>query len=541
MEQPNSEMHSAMCVLVTGPLVWDKILVKGDAYRECQGNEHERGCKMAHVSRTLAVVMVSGLAASALAPAGLIEVIYSTISGHPTARVPGLTDPNGAPVEAEFRYLDTLYGSPSANHWIFKAWIRESPDEVIVAGSTTSGLVVARQGNPSPVPGRLHEWLRSRCGINDSGHYIYSSNLDGSGTDDEVLFWWDGSSQAVAVREGQPAPGLIDPDGTPGDELFGDDLDAAHILADDRFAFQGDEIQNVGRDYDSALYHGSTSVLQEGTSNGVDTFNAFGTTLGEGFVHSDASGDNWVTRADVNPSSTSATVAVVVNGFVEVREGDIVSPNLGPVRWIDILNMAGNGDWFAIGTDVDLNDWALRNGELIAEYGGPVTALATEQWRSLESVGSSGSGEYLLVGSTDNPHLRRNYVLTLNGTRVLVRRGNTVDLNGNGLPDDDAHVAYMMRWHAYPFLSSDGWLYFMAEVTGGGVDGEALLRTKVSCIGDIDTDGDIDLSDLAALLGVYGTDYTDNDFLDGADLDGNGVVELADLAALLAIYNTTCE
>ena len=51
--------------------------------------------------------------------------------------------------------------------------------------------------------------------------------------------------------------------------------------------------------------------------------------------------------------------------------------------------------------------------------------------------------------------------------------------------------------------------------------------------GDLDGDGDVDLSDLAQLLGNYGT--TGADYADG-DLDGDGDVDLSDLAELLGHY-----
>ena len=56
--------------------------------------------------------------------------------------------------------------------------------------------------------------------------------------------------------------------------------------------------------------------------------------------------------------------------------------------------------------------------------------------------------------------------------------------------------------------------------------------------GDLDGDGDVDLSDLAQLLGNYGiaggASYEDG------DLDGDGDVDLSDLAALLGVYGTSC-
>ena len=58
------------------------------------------------------------------------------------------------------------------------------------------------------------------------------------------------------------------------------------------------------------------------------------------------------------------------------------------------------------------------------------------------------------------------------------------------------------------------------------------------CPGDLDGDGDVDLSDLAQLLAHYGT--TSGAQYEDGDLDGDGDVDLSDLAALLANYGTAC-
>jgi hypothetical protein len=58
------------------------------------------------------------------------------------------------------------------------------------------------------------------------------------------------------------------------------------------------------------------------------------------------------------------------------------------------------------------------------------------------------------------------------------------------------------------------------------------------CPGDLDGDGDVDLSDLATLLSNYG--MTSGAQYEDGDLDGDGDVDLTDLAALLAVYGSTC-
>lgn len=73
-----------------------------------------------------------------------------------------------------------------------------------------------------------------------------------------------------------------------------------------------------------------------------------------------------------------------------------------------------------------------------------------------------------------------------------------------------------------------------------GDPGEVLGYTGPGCVGDVDCDGDVDLSDLARLLSAYGACAGDAGFSEEADIDHDGCVDLADLAALLSNYGTQC-
>ena len=68
--------------------------------------------------------------------------------------------------------------------------------------------------------------------------------------------------------------------------------------------------------------------------------------------------------------------------------------------------------------------------------------------------------------------------------------------------------------------------------------GDFIRFQTASLPGDLDGDGDVDLSDLATLLASYNACAGDAEYDSAADLDGDGCVDLADLAALLAYYGT---
>ncbi|RMF82509.1 MAG: hypothetical protein D6744_06035 [Planctomycetota bacterium] len=54
--------------------------------------------------------------------------------------------------------------------------------------------------------------------------------------------------------------------------------------------------------------------------------------------------------------------------------------------------------------------------------------------------------------------------------------------------------------------------------------------------GDVDGDGDVDLTDLAMLLSAFDACAGDPGFEPAADFDGSGCIDLADLAVLLANF-----
>ncbi|MFQ5805770.1 MAG: hypothetical protein ACE5I3_04890 [Phycisphaerae bacterium] len=78
---------------------------------------------------------------------------------------------------------------------------------------------------------------------------------------------------------------------------------------------------------------------------------------------------------------------------------------------------------------------------------------------------------------------------------------------------------------------------------GGGVPGNTVAWDNTSigpaaepCPGDVDGDGDTDLSDLGLLLAAYGSSVGDPNYNPAADFEPDGDVDLTDLAFLLSAY-----
>jgi len=88
------------------------------------------------------------------------------------------------------------------------------------------------------------------------------------------------------------------------------------------------------------------------------------------------------------------------------------------------------------------------------------------------------------------------------------------------------------------FVASD---YGEASLVEAAVDDFQVIASGCSpepCLGDLNSDGYRDLTDLSVLLAHYGT--TSGAAYEDGDLDGEGDVDLNDLAMLLAVYGTPC-
>ncbi len=95
-----------------------------------------------------------------------------------------------------------------------------------------------------------------------------------------------------------------------------------------------------------------------------------------------------------------------------------------------------------------------------------------------------------------------------------------------------------------PTYETDGWywIYMFDQFCEYGWQ-TYLLGTQgeePTCPQDLDGDGDVDLSDLAALLAVYGTAEGDPNYNPAADFDNDGTIGLSDLASLLSVYGSYC-
>jgi len=510
---------------------------------------------------TVQRVSIAAIAAAAVLPAvcttaclaAELEVIFSEAPGHETAVVPGAKDLDGEPIFTEFKALEILSVSPDGSQWILKGrnWLGDQLETMLLLGSGTEGEVFAQEGQPvhDGEPGEVYEFFCSGPPhFNDLNQFVYTARArEGDPDIKQKGIFFDGEAFHMTRRESDPAYGLEDYPGYPvGDELFGNSFGSFHLLNDGTIGCQDDTIKNIHSSYRPAIFYDDQAFRQTSVSeiegsiwDDIDS-NDFWTT---------PDGSTWIAQGeDMSPDNQDEIL--VVNDTVVLREGTPVVPGSEIIiAAISHSKLAGDGSWFTRGDDPGDNDWAVRNGTLLAATGDPIIIGSEEHWgdKFLSFTGNR-MGDWVLTGNTDIGDDAIDEVLVVNGEIIVAREGDPIDLDGNGEFDDDAFIGRgnltSSAFHADDiFLGDDLTLFFFASLRNAagedlgsfGSGGDAFIRVLLApeCPADITGDGVVDVLDLLEVLSQWGTSGD-------ADITGDGIVDVLDLLEVLAAWGP-CE
>jgi hypothetical protein len=232
--------------------------------------------------------------------------------------------------------------------------------------------------------------------------------------------------------------------------------------------------------------------------------------------------------------STSAPITATGTGYANAFENNanLTIPDGASITVVD-SPLVNNDNMYAGGTvngDVVNNDYLL-----------PAVGSSTDEFYVNGDFTQSSSGMLRVRLGGNTPisgfdRLRCTGHATLAGTlQVLLINGFTPALG------DSFRVVLYNGGHTGEFGTVS--LPALPEGLAWEVNYfSGMLQLDVveeqECPGDLDGDNDVDLADLAQLLGHYG--MTSGAEYEDGDLDGDGDVDLADLAALLGVYGTTC-
>lgn len=492
------------------------------------------------------------------------STIYTKIATSPSSVVPGAKDLSGAPALTNFRALEDLIMSPDGSLWVLKARTQQGSDleTILMMGSGTSGSAFVQEGQPiiGGTPGELYDFFGSSLGagrFNTLNEFAFAARARGgsASTFQKVIRWTGGSNFSIPFAMGSSITGLIDT-GFSGDETFGNSLGSVHLLDSGTIGTQDSSIQNIATTRRPAIMYNQASFHQ---SNVTSVTNLAGTgievwrSISPNTFSSSADGSSYIAAGTVG---TLSEAALVVNNRVVMQANQLIPGTTVTFAAVFNNDMKSNGDWYARGDDPADNDWAVANGLLVAKTGDPIGPGAGENWGAgFSAFNINGNGDYVLVGDTDSSDPAADNVVVVNGV-VVLREGDPVDVDNNGLFDDDAFVGRgtntLSAFEPNDWVLTDGLdLYgFVNLRNGAGQDlnstpafgaPQAFVRIRLAtppnCPGDFTGDSQRDTADLVILLGLFGQPVPA--FTSG-DMDGNGVVNTADLVLFLSVFGSPC-
>ena len=507
----------------------------------------------------------SSLSGSLAATGGFPNsTIFTNLPGLPSADVPGLPGAHFGPGTGT-THFDRVYGSPNGN-WVLSADtdLPTTEDEILMV----NGVTVARQGTQAPwAPvGELTDLIDTKLAINDAGEFVAAINTTGDTNFDEYIVKSDSGGGWVALAQEAMDAGLASLPGTTWD----DPLESPVIDAGGTTGWAADLVDGgtVTTATDQLLVFGGNLLMQQGVTVpagqvGAEFVENFDLSLF--FVSSD--GLHWLVQGDLT-GSTSTDDVLIVDGNVVLQE-DSVIPGSVFLEPIDLSGIVGSfmdagGNWYARGNnDTTETDWVVRNGIVVAQTGQSVDGSSAEVWDDVVfsdcfflHTGNS-LGDYVIGGVTDNPDPLRDGLLVLNGNKELVRQGDPIDLDNNGVFDDDAYFDTFGNDDGY--LSDSGDFYIVATIMDitGTRTGQGFFRIATSdlgsnyCVSNVNSTGGAALisADGSASIGAnnlvlsaepipagqngiffYGPDQIQLAFGNGSRCVGGGAVGLARLA-----------
>lgn len=428
-----------------------------------------------------------GAAGASAGPFGLVSVIFSSVAGAPSNAVPGMGGLgffNGTAV------FERPYRSADGTRWVMRARANLTTvnDWMIISGTGSSAVgaqVVLQEGQATPWDGSVNveSIVRRNVGINNNGDIAMVANTNGATTSDEHIVRRNASGTwDVIAREGDP---------TPAGGAYGLTLDSAHILNNGDVGFINTSVTGLTTATNAMAVRGGTLVAHKGVTipggqagGATNTWENFATDE----FYTSADGAHYMLTGDTNAATTSDGI-IVVDGQVVIQEGVTVLP--GFANAVSTTNresfMMSNGDWFARGSNATDNlDWVVRNGNVVARTGDAITGSTSEAWSDTAGftptfffMAGDNLGNYVVGGVTDAADPAANAVLVYNGSTVLIREGTMIDINGDGLMNDDAFVSVFNNDDG--FLTDDGHFYFTADLrnAAGATLGQAYLVMQV--------------------------------------------------------------
>lgn len=427
------------------------------------------------------------VAAAAQSPYQL-QIVNVNTPGHPTNLVPGTGLPfraGGTGTSAFERPWVSSNGSQLAINVVAAATTAD--DDVLLR----NGALLLREGSPAPwAPAENVGTIDPDLAINNAGDLLLGNNTSATSLDDYMVLFAGGAWTVLAQEGGA----------TPVGGTWSSSLDSAALANTGRTLWRDGAIGGLPTANNAIVVLGPGSVLQKGidvpagqAGGGTNTWENFSVNR----VYVSPDGLNTLIAGDTN-AATSGDFVVTWNGNVVIQEGQVLPGSsfangvtTVAKTWID---RAGN--WYARGSNlVTADDWVVRNGALVADSAGASEVVPgsgeffddTTFAACFFCFDGNSAGQFVFGGVTTAPAISNGVLVFDDGAgfrRVLVRENDPIDLDGNGLFDDDRF--FNTFGDDDVLLLDDGTVIFTATLRNGAgtaVD-QGLFRlvpTSASC------------------------------------------------------------
>jgi len=384
-----------------------------------------------------------------------LTVLHVNQPGHPMNVVPGLGlpfKPGGTGTSAFERPTFSADGVHFAINVVADA--AATVDDVLLL----DGAVVLREGSPTPWPGGFNVGtIDAEIAVNSSGSLLIGQITSApAASNDLIAFYQSGTWTVLAQETGLVntwVPGLVGDAG--GTATWDDTMDCVGLTDSNLLLWRATGIDGLATTpttlNDAVVVIGNTAI-QKGVT--VPAGQAGGGTLAwELFDPTgvDVSADGSLILVQGDLTGTTNDDILTLNGAVVVQEGTVLPGFATGVTvvneaWIDHAN-----NWYARGSNLTTGfDWYMRNGVIFARMDDSETIMpgTTERWDDASfgecffAVDGNSLGQVVFGGVTNNPSTSNGVILFDDGVGnryVVVREGDPVDLNGNGIDDDDRY------------------------------------------------------------------------------------------------------
>ncbi len=405
--------------------------------------------------RKAAIVAATVGVIPAFSYAMIPTVIFSNIQSSITSDVPGnpgLKFKAGTGTASAF---DRPFVSADGTRWVLGGFVGTgtTDDDVIISGTgttSTGSSIVIRAGNPTPWnPNVNYNIINTHMGINNSGDIAYSGTT--TATSSQYIGFASGGTVTQIATQGGLTP--------IAGKTWTATLNSANITNGAIVGYQGSTTPTP-TDYLGIV--GATTVVQSGVtipSGQLDAGSRTVAVLTSNSFRVDAAGVNTMYRTTLTGGTAGTNTIVAVNNTVVAQLGLPVPGWSNTANVVSIASEASglqlsplNGHWAMRGAVNDgtgannQTDFVLKNGVVIAATDQPILSTATELFDDTPFAQTffmntvNNLGDYVIGGTTNNSDLLRNAVLVFNNQMVIAREFDPVDLDGNGIFDDNVFI-----------------------------------------------------------------------------------------------------